>query len=206
MSETYEGKAVRVTFEGARCIHSRNCVLALPEVFRPNVQGPWIDPDGAPADAVLALASRCPSGAIRAERVDGTAPEAPSTRATVQVQENGPYVLRGAFTLNGATELRATLCRCGKSNNKPYCDHSHVDGFVATGECATRTPGEWPPGAGVEITVAPDGPLLLAGPVEVIAGSGRTVDRGAKFALCRCGQSGTKPFCDGTHRKVGFVG
>jgi CDGSH-type Zn-finger protein len=122
--------------------------------------------------------------------------------------ENGPYVVRGDFTVAGAPQLRATLCRCGKSKNKPFCDHSHVDGFEATGECATREPQPWPDGDAptVAVDLAVNGPLLITGAVEVIAASGRTIDRGAKFALCRCGQSGNKPFCDGTHRKVGFTG
>ncbi|MEQ1506370.1 MAG: (4Fe-4S)-binding protein, partial [Myxococcota bacterium] len=41
-AEVYDGARIRIRFEGSRCIHSRNCVLTLPTVFRPNVQGPWI--------------------------------------------------------------------------------------------------------------------------------------------------------------------
>lgn len=205
-TETYEGRRIRIRFDGSRCIHSRNCVLGLPQVFRPNVDGPWIDPDGAEADEVAALARRCPSGAIRFERLDGAPAEAPSTRTVVQVQENGPYAVRGDVRVAGEPVLRATLCRCGLSKNKPFCDNSHREGgFTATGECASAAaPAAWTEAAPLEVTPAPDGPLLLSGPVEVIAGSGRTIDRGVKFALCRCGNSANKPFCDGTHRTIGF--
>lgn len=206
-TESYDGRQIRILFDGSRCIHSRNCVLGLPQVFRPNVDGPWIDPDGANVEAIAALARRCPSGAIRFERLDGGPVEEASVRPIVQVQENGPYVVRGDFVVAGQRQTRATLCRCGASKNKPYCDNSHrTAAFTATGECASQAePAPWPADAGAaEITPAPDGPLLVAGATEVIAGSGRTIDRGVKFALCRCGGSANKPFCDGTHRRIGF--
>lgn len=44
-----------------------------------------------------------------------------------------------------------------------------------------------------------------AGNLEICTGTGRTVNRGTKTTLCRCGQSAKKPYCDGTHRKVGFT-
>lgn len=209
--EVYDGARIRIRFDGSRCIHARNCVLGMPAVFRPNVSGPWIDPDGADPAEIAAVARRCPSGAIRFEPLDGAPAEAPSARAVVTVQESGPYVVRGNFTVAGAPTLRATLCRCGASKNKPYCDHSHADaGFTATGECPSDpSPAAWPDGSDgttpCDASPAPNGPLLLSGPVEIVAGSGRTIHRGTKFALCRCGQSSNKPFCDGTHRKVGFT-
>jgi CDGSH-type Zn-finger protein/uncharacterized Fe-S cluster protein YjdI len=204
--ETYEGQHVLIHFDGKRCIHSRNCVLGLPQVFRPNVDGPWIDADGAHVEEIAALARRCPSGAITFQRKDGGPEEAPATRSTVQLQENGPYVVRGDLVIAGERRLRATLCRCGASKRKPYCDGSHREaGFAATAERAARQEvAAWGEAAPLVVTAATDGPLLLAGPAEVTAGSGHTIDRGVKFALCRCGQSGNKPFCDGTHSKIGF--
>jgi len=60
--------------------------------------------------------------------------------------------------------------------------------------------------ASVEIKVAPNGPLLMSGPLEIKTPDGQThsVGEGEKAALCRCGQSGKKPFCDGTHKSCGF--
>ena len=98
MSEVSEGASVRIRFDGSRCIHARNCVLGLPHVFRANVEGDWIDPDGAPADEIFAAAARCPSGAIQVERIDGAPNEAPSGRNVVAVLENGPS--NGSLTLN----------------------------------------------------------------------------------------------------------
>jgi CDGSH-type Zn-finger protein len=59
----------------------------------------------------------------------------------------------------------------------------------------------------VKITIRPNGPYLVEGDVELVDVNGNTIDttaRGPRFALCRCGGSVTKPFCDGTHSKIGF--
>lgn len=58
----------------------------------------------------------------------------------------------------------------------------------------------------VKITARPNGPYLVEGDVEVYDPTGTKVDTTAraKIALCRCGASVTKPFCDGTHSKIGF--
>lgn len=207
MSEVVDGRAVRITFDGARCIHARACVLGLPQVFKANVQGPWIDPDAAPPEEIVALASRCPSGAIRVERLDGGAGEAPSGRNVVAVQENGPLACRGDLILDGAPlGPRATLCRCGASKNKPFCDGSHTAaGFTATGQVPPQgTPGDWGDPGPLRIEALPDGPLKVEGPHETTCGTGATIRRAEKAFLCRCGASSNKPFCDGTHRKIGF--
>lgn len=63
--------------------------------------------------------------------------------------------------------------------------------------------------ADTKITIRPNGPLLVAGPCDLVDADGNTVALPAgktSMALCRCGQSSSKPFCDGTHGKVGFDG
>jgi CDGSH-type Zn-finger protein len=105
----------------------------------------------------------------------------------------------------GAT-LRATLCRCGKSGRKPYCDGSHAAaGFVASGEPGTQ-PSEplAERGGALAVEPLPNGPLQLRGNVEICSGTGRTVLRTQAARLCRCGGSASKPFCDGTHARIGF--
>jgi CDGSH-type Zn-finger protein len=59
-------------------------------------------------------------------------------------------------------------------------------------------------GGELTVTPFPNGPLGVKGPLEICSGTGRTVRRIERAALCRCGQSSEKPFCDGTHAKVGF--
>ena len=206
--ESVTGKWATVRFDGRLCIHSRGCVLAEPEVFRANVQGPWIDPDGASAEELMRVAINCPSGAIRVTRHDGGAQEGAPKVNTITVRENGPLAIHAEIELAGErVAARATLCRCGQSNNKPYCDGSHVGaGFVSTGEPPTAASAALAKRDGVlSITPYKDGPLGVAGPVEILSGTGRTIDRVARTALCRCGHSGRKPFCDGSHARVGFT-
>lgn len=206
--EQARGKRVLLKFEGRRCIHSRQCVLARPDVFVPNVKGEWIHPDNATPEELAALALSCPSGAITHERLDGGPGEAAPLVNVARVRENGPLALHGDLEIEGeAPRFRATLCRCGASKTKPYCDASHVAaGFQATGEPATQ---ESQPlaerGGKLKVTPFKDGPLGITGSLEICTGTGRTVNRVTKTALCRCGQSSKKPYCDGTHSKIGFT-
>jgi CDGSH-type Zn-finger protein len=102
--------------------------------------------------------------------------------------------------------FRATLCRCGKSANKPFCDNNHrAAAFVATGEPATiASEALAERGGTLDITPLADGPLKVTGNLEICSGTGRTVFRGQTLRLCRCGGSANKPFCDGTHARIGF--
>ena len=206
--EAVTGKWATIRFDGRLCIHSRGCVLAEPAVFKANVQGPWIDPDGASAEELMRIAINCPSGAIRVTRHDGGAQEGSPKVNTITVRENGPLAIHAEIELAGErVGTRATLCRCGQSNNKPYCDGSHVGaGFVSTGEPPTAASAALAKRDGV-LSIAPykDGPLGVAGAVEILSGTGRTIDRVERTALCRCGHSSRKPFCDGSHSRVGFT-
>jgi len=60
------------------------------------------------------------------------------------------------------------------------------------------------PSAGVKVTVKLNGPYLVQGPVSITDPAGTVIKEGPVFALCRCGQSSSKPFCDGTHGRVGW--
>ena len=208
--EVVKGREVTITFDGKRCVHSRNCVLSHPEVFVPNVKGDWIYPDAARADVVLALGINCPSGAIRVARNDGAASsdEAPVVNL-VRLRENGPLAFEAPLLLRSKEELtpRATLCRCGASGNKPYCDGSHAAaGFVASGEVAAKESAALEVRNGVvEVSALPNGPLKVVGNLEVVSGTGHTVNRVTQVFLCRCGQSANKPYCDGSHNAAGFV-
>ena len=57
----------------------------------------------------------------------------------------------------------------------------------------------------VTITVGADGPLEVSGPVEIVASDGTILRTTDKAYLCRCGHSAKKPFCDGSHKRVGFA-
>jgi len=208
MGEEYKGEKMTIRFDGDVCIHSRNCVLGLPNVFQANVQGPWINPDNGTVEELIAVARSCPSGAITYERHDGGEAERAPDVNVIRVLENGPLAVNADLHIEGEEpRTRATLCRCGASKNKPFCDGSHnTAGFSATGEPPTEDSESLEARGGpLKITPYPNGPLGFAGNVEICAGTGRTVNRMTKGALCRCGQSKNKPFCDGSHKTAGFT-
>ena len=207
--EIIPGKGVEVRYYGRRCIHSRNCVLDRPDVFVPNVEGEWIHPENASAEEVAEIAHNCPSGAIQYQRRDGGKQESPPVVNTVRVLENGPYAFHADLIIDGETDVgyRRVLCRCGVSKTKPFCDASHhMSGFQATGEAnhgkmATLAARNGP----LRITPTHNGPLKVTGSLEIVSGTGTTLAKTSETFLCRCGHSSNKPFCDGTHEKVGFV-
>ncbi|ONI61031.1 iron-binding protein [Leifsonia sp. ALI-44-B] len=61
------------------------------------------------------------------------------------------------------------------------------------------------PDAPTQIFACPNGPLLVRGPIDLVDGDGEPITQKRKtVALCRCGVSAIKPFCDGTHKLIGF--
>jgi len=205
--ETVTGQKLALSFETKRCIHARFCVTGAPEVFLANVQGPWIHPDAMEVERVVEIAHACPSGAITYRRVDGVHDETAPPVNLAAVREAGPYAFRGQLQIDGEpVGFRATLCRCGASKNKPFCDGSHHDvPFTATGEPPSGKTDMLPVRNGV-LAIEPEvnGPLAVRGNLEITSGTGRVVARVTTARLCRCGGSATKPFCDGTHAKIGF--
>jgi CDGSH-type Zn-finger protein/uncharacterized Fe-S cluster protein YjdI len=201
-----DGREVTVYFDGTRCIHARVCVTQAPATFLANVEGPWIVADATDAEQLCGVIRQCPSGALSYARRGGAAEPVPPVNL-VTLRENGPYTLRADLQLAGEKiGVRATLCRCGASKNKPYCDksHDHV-GFVATGEPASLdTPKLADRGGVLAIEPEDDGPLHVTGNLEILSGTGRAIACVRKTRLCRCGGSANKPFCDGTHRRIGF--
>jgi CDGSH-type Zn-finger protein/uncharacterized Fe-S cluster protein YjdI len=207
--EVAEADNITVLYEGKRCIHARHCVTQGPTVFLANVKGPWIHPETMDAERVAELAHICPSGAIRYRRKDGRPEEAAPPVNLAAIREGGPYAFRGDLRINGEPDgFRATLCRCGASKNKPYCDGSHHDvHFDATGEPATGTSTDMLAvrDGPLEIDPQVNGPLQVRGNLEITSGTGRMVARVTSAKLCRCGGSQNKPYCDGTHSRIGFV-
>lgn len=206
-TEVVAGRDIEIHYTGVRCIHARFCVTGGPKVFLANVQGPWIHPDDMPVERVVDIAHACPSGAIAYRRLDGQPGESPPPVNLAGVREAGPLAFRGELVMNGVPSgTRLTLCRCGASRHKPYCDGSHKDaGFGASGEPPSQGTDMLPVRDG-PLRIDPDvnGPLQVSGNLEIISGTGRIVARVVAARLCRCGGSGSKPFCDGTHQRIGF--
>lgn len=206
---SYESDKIRVNFDGKRCIHARRCVLNLPSVFQIEGGKDWVQPDAAPVEDLVALIESCPSGALTYERLDGEGAETPAPVNTARLWENGPVEVRGEITMpDGETRNRVLLCRCGQSKRKPYCDNSHLEaGFEATGDVESNPEAEMleERSGPLSVKTMANGPVMIKGPLEVIAGSGRQINTGTSAVLCRCGQSKNKPYCDGSHREAGFV-
>ena len=68
----------------------------------------------------------------------------------------------------------------------------------------TSTEPTEPKSSAATITLRANGPLLVQGDVRVIGTDGNEIDRGGRVAFCRCGASNTKPFCDASHKAIGF--
>lgn len=219
---TYASDDIAITYDPRRCIHSAECVRGLRRVFDPD-RVPWIDPDQADARSIAEVIERCPTGALHYERKDGGPAEAPDPENVARVGPDGPVYVRGRLRIElpgGGVldETRVAFCRCGASKDKPFCDGSHeqadfrdpgaIQGgrLVPLEELADGAAGdaESPSDAGVvTFQGAPNGPLLVRGPLRVEGADG-SQSSGHKGALCRCGHSSTRPFCDGSHRDEGF--
>lgn len=201
---TYDRDELSVVWDAARCLHVAKCIQALPQVFDPDAR-PWVAVDAADADQVAAAVRACPTGALRYQAHAPFAAELPQEPATVTVAANGPLHVRGRITLtfpdgHEREETRVSLCRCGKTGNAPFCDNSHkAVGFQ--GGPLTEKPSEPLLPGPVAVSWSEPGPYGVKGPASVVAPSGAVLKDGQSCFLCRCGRSGSKPFCDGSHSK-----
>ena len=125
-------------------------------------------------------------------------------------QIDGPNLVTGQLVVATPARLRemrsAMLCRCGHSQDKPFCDGAHVrsgfrDSARLSGELESEALGTGP----LNIRPLANGPNRCEGPLVIRGSDGRTSSSGLTF-LCRCGESQSKPYCDGTHKRTGFRG
>ncbi len=129
--DTYRAPGITIRDNRSICAHAGICTDSLATVFKYGSE-PWIDPAGASAEEIAKTVARCPSGALSCS-VDGSAPMAVEQAPGITVTKDGPYAVRGEIELvdaqwaQGASRDRYTLCRCGASKNKPFCDGSHWD-------------------------------------------------------------------------------
>ena len=125
----YRGKKITIHDNRGICAHAGRCTDNLAVVFKLK-QEPWIDPDAAAAEEIIATIKKCPSGAL-SYTVDGVEHRDQNRTPMVTVTKNGPYAVTGGIELidqprgEGASTEHYTLCRCGGSKNKPFCDGTH---------------------------------------------------------------------------------
>lgn len=127
---SYKGKRITIHDNRAICAHAGHCTDGLETVFKYGSE-PWIDPDGGAIAAIVETIRKCPSGAL-SYTLDGVA-GGERRDPSITVSKDGPYLVEGgARLLNetwaaGASTEHYTLCRCGGSKNKPFCDGAHWD-------------------------------------------------------------------------------
>jgi len=125
----YVGKQITIHDNRGLCAHAGFCTDSLASVFR-SEEDPWIDPDRAKVEQIAEAIKKCPSGAL-SYTVAGVEYRDQDREPMITVTKDGPYAVTGGIELldrrrgKGASAEHYTLCRCGGSKNKPFCDGTH---------------------------------------------------------------------------------
>lgn len=125
----YAGRRITIHDNRGICAHAGFCTDRLKSVFRFG-RDPWIDPDAASVEDIIETIKKCPSGAL-SYTIDNVEYRDQDRQPMVTVTNDGPYAITGGIELigvtfgDGASTEHYTLCRCGASRNKPFCDGSH---------------------------------------------------------------------------------
>ena len=130
--KNYVGKEITIHDNRRICSHAAECVNNLSSVFKLNSR-PWINPDSASTEEIIDTIRKCPSGALSYSINDIEYRDQDERRPTVVVSKDGPYLVTGNIDLigdnikwsDGVSKEHYTLCRCGASNYKPFCDGMH---------------------------------------------------------------------------------
>ena len=135
ITKKYSNGEITIVWKPSICIHSTLCwknETGLPDVFNPRSK-PWIKPEGSNTDKIIEHVNKCPSGALSFyynDQVEGTTVVNAETK--IEALVNGPLLVYGNILIKDSkgNEIKknnvTALCRCGKSDNKPFCDGSHV--------------------------------------------------------------------------------
>ena len=130
--KNYVGKEITIHDNRKICSHAAECVNNLPSVFKFNAR-PWINPDAADKQQIINTIKKCPSGAL-GYSIDDIEYKEQERMSLVTVSKDGPYTITGGIDLigdniqfaEGFSKEHYTLCRCGASSNKPFCDGMHI--------------------------------------------------------------------------------
>jgi uncharacterized Fe-S cluster protein YjdI len=134
----YTNGEITVYWRPAECIHATYCYSELIEVFNPRKR-PWINMQGASTEEIIKIVNKCPTNALTykwnkdIEKEDGMAKASSEyeQKTEIKIMEDGPLIIKGNFKIIGTDgkEMKqmkvASICRCGQSGNKPFCDGTH---------------------------------------------------------------------------------
>ncbi|MFD2519403.1 (4Fe-4S)-binding protein [Emticicia soli] len=138
ITKHYANDEVTVVWQPHMCIHSAICFRGLPNVFDPRKR-PWVTPEHENGDRIMEQIDKCPSGALSYFKNEvGQEEKQIDNETIVETTKNGPLLIYGNISLkdsegNITKKHKVTaLCRCGSSENKPFCDGTHTKiGFIA---------------------------------------------------------------------------
>jgi len=232
---TYEDEEISVSYDINRCIHAKECVKGLPAVFDPEKR-PWIQPEKGSPEDIKEVVERCPTGALhyqlkKGEKISEKV-ETPDEKEdkqknktipytnTIHLTPDGPVYFRGDIEVRDAggevllKDARFALCRCGKSDNKPAGDTTHADiNFEAHASLyksfedkKNENDKDNNKDTRLILKVMKNGPVLVEGCYQIYSGTEQPAKSSKNIALCRCGASSNKPFCDGSHKNIDFEG
>jgi uncharacterized Fe-S cluster protein YjdI len=138
ISRSYTSDELTVFWRPELCIHSANCLIGLPRVFN-TVRRPWINIQGSSSAEIIKTVNTCPSRALtylKNSRSAASGTRKPSSHKSpavkIQILKDGPALIRGDFIIRDAENRKinverdvAAICRCGRSEKKPFCDGTH---------------------------------------------------------------------------------
>ncbi len=128
----YSNGEMTIFWKPKACIHAGECVKRLPKVYNPKAR-PWIQLENATTQELKDQVDACPSGALSFKMIGADTKEKMTQEVKVEALENGPLLVSGTLNVINSDGSRAVkkrttaFCRCGASNNKPYCDGAHVE-------------------------------------------------------------------------------
>ena len=133
----YSNKDITVHWKPSECIHVTTCYKELIEVFNPRNR-PWVNMNGASTEKIIEVVKKCPTGALTYSWIDKSKQdevekkqEQEKNLTEVKIMKDGPIVVMGDFEITGPqgqtyNKMKMiSFCRCGSSNNMPFCDGTH---------------------------------------------------------------------------------
>lgn len=199
--QEYPGKEITVYFNRSICSGAGSCVRKLPSVFKSGDGSHWIYPDNDTVENIIERVKGCPSGAL-AYSLGGEVVVDEREEEKITIAKDGPLHVEGVTLENKphpthCSDSKFSLCRCGYSKNKPFCDYSHAEnGWHEDDEWEGKTTMTQPASPGEE---SGSGPVIADNkPIPV------DLANGEEKYFCTCGRSAGQPYCDGSHAGTSF--